>query len=83
MSAEDCVGCRHINNCLGDCAGYEKVKPHEQTNEEYLRSCTTEQLAEFLTKIILDDKRFRMTMVGGVNETKMWLKQPHTNEVEK
>ena len=48
MSAEDCVGCRHINNCLGDCVGYEKVKPHEQTNEEWLRSCTTEQLAEFL-----------------------------------
>ena len=50
------------------------------TNEGWLRTATTEQLAEFLTKFILDDKRFRMTMVGGVNETKLWLKQPHQKE---
>ena len=60
------------------CNFYKPKKP--MTNEEWLRSCTTEQLAEVLTKFILDDKRFRMTMVGGVNETKLWLKQPHTFE---
>ena len=54
--------------------------PKQMTEQEYLQSCTTEQLAEFLTKVILDDKRFRMTMVGGVNETKLWLKQPHGGE---
>ena len=48
MSAEDCVGCRHINNCLGDCVGYEEVKPQEQTNEEWLRNCSTEELAKFI-----------------------------------
>lgn len=51
----------------------------QMTEQEYIQSCNTEQLAEFLTKVILDDKRFRMTMVGGVNETKLWLKQPHTD----
>ena len=50
------------------------------TEQEYIQTCDTEQLAEFLTKVILDDKRFRMTMVGGVNETKLWLKQPHKEE---
>ena len=52
MSADDCVGCKHINNCLGDCVGYEEVKPQEQTNEEWLRQCSTEELAEFLIKSI-------------------------------
>lgn len=59
------------------CYGTGVVEPI--TNEEHLKSCNTEQLAEFLTKVILDDKRFRMTMVGGVNETKLWLKQPHSS----
>ena len=52
-------------------------KPKPLTNEEYIKSCNTEQLAEFLTKVILDDKRFRMTMVGGIEETKAWLKEKH------
>ena len=68
--------CQHIKRCCPVVWDkYGKIKP--KTNEEWLRQCTTEQLAEFLTKVILDDKRFRMTMVGGVNETKLWLKQPH------
>lgn len=57
------------------CNGKGVIEP--MTEQEYIQSCNTEQLAEFLTKVILDDKRFRMTMVGGVNETKLWLKQPH------
>ena len=47
MSAEDCVGCKHINNCLGDCVGYEKVKPKEQTNFERI-TASAESLAEFI-----------------------------------
>ena len=57
-----------------------KPNPLPMTEQEYIQTCNTEQLAEFLTKVILDDKRFRMTMVGGVNETKLWLKQPHTDK---
>ena len=53
--------------------------PHQKppTNEEYIRQCSTEELAEFITKVILSDRRFRMTMVGGVEETKAWLKEKH------
>lgn len=74
------VGCPYADDRITGCKNFVLEPELKLTNEEWLRSCTTEQLAEFLTKIILDDKRFRMTMVGGVNETKMWLKQPHTNE---
>lgn len=51
MSAEDCVGCRHINNCLGDCVGYEKIKPHKQTNEEWFCSLSTEKKVEFSMRV--------------------------------
>jgi hypothetical protein len=47
------------------------------TNEEYLCTCSTEERAKFLTEVILSDRRFRMTMVGGVEETKAWLKEEH------
>ena len=49
----------------------------EVTNEEYLCTCSTEERAKFLTEVILSDRRFRMTMVGGVEETKAWLKEKH------
>lgn len=51
MSAEDCVGCKHINNCLGDCVGFDQSK--RMTNEEHLKSCDTEELAEVLNKIFM------------------------------
>ena len=51
MSAEDCVGCRHINNCLGDCVGYEEVKPKEQTNEEWLHTLNTEEMVDYLYSV--------------------------------
>jgi len=60
-------------------AEYE-YPPHEEepmTNEEYLCTCSTEERAKFLTEVILSDRRFRMTMVGGVEETKAWLKEKH------
>ena len=49
------------------------------TNEEYIRQCSTEELAEFITKAILSDRRFRMTMIGGIEETKAWLKEKHND----
>ena len=49
----------------------------EITNEEYIRSCSFDELAECLTEVILSDRRFRMTMVGGIEETKAWLKEKH------
>ena len=78
MSAEDCEKCRHINNCLGDCVGYEEVKPQEQTNEEWFCSLTTKGKAEFLAEFD-----------GDINDTDeydksvffwdSWLKEKHTN----
>lgn len=82
MISNECNGCEykcslsHIAICtLGSPCPNQRSTP--MTEQEYLQTCTTEQLAEFLTKVILDDKRFRMTMVGGIEETKAWLKEIH------
>ena len=82
-----CVDCEHRDYCnkrnkggVVQCINYNKGKA--MTEQDWIQTATTEQLAEFLTKVILDERRFRMTMIGGVNETKLWLKQPH-REVNK
>ncbi len=60
----------------------------EQTEEEWLRQATTEQLAEVFGSMLFEawkdglaeemhDKRFYENLVD------FWLKQPHHNEVEK
>lgn len=49
----------------------DKLYPTEQTNEEWLRSATTEQLIEFLEKITDPHVGY---LVGYWEE---WLKQPH------
>lgn len=69
MSAEDCVGCKHINNCLGDCVGYEEVKPQKQTNEEWLCSLPTEEKA----KVIMNIKNLACYQEQIV----VWLKEKH------
>ena len=59
----------------------------EMTNEEWLRSCDTEQLAEFLYDIayfdnwsdaIMNDSLINETAVEDAIEK--WLKQPHREE---
>ena len=69
----------------------------EQTNEEWIHSMTTEQLAELLLNAIQDCKSCASGIdiaekddmpcpFGGcwdVQEVLEWLKQPHHNEVEK
>lgn len=63
----------------------EMAKP--MTNEEWIKQCTTEQLAEFLYDIayfdnwsdaIMNDSLINETAVEDAIEK--WLKQPHTNE---
>ena len=59
----------------------------EMTNEEWLKQCTTEQLAEALLNIMANneftlyllhtEKKSVQEMKDAVVE---WLKQPHTNE---
>ena len=71
------------------CWGTGVVEP--MTEQEYLQTCTTEQLAEEIVKMTLLDKYKlydRMESaeydIGiGVGAKKViveWLKQPHTNE---
>lgn len=69
------------------CNGSGEVSEVEMTNEEYLRSCTTEQLADALLNIMANnefalyllhtEKKSVQEMKDAVVE---WLKQPHTKE---
>lgn len=67
----------HSYKC-GVCDGTEKK---ELTNQLYIQNCTLEELAEFLTELILSDKRFKMVYTNSmVNkdkyyEMRMWLKE--------
>ena len=51
---------------------------HEQTNEEWLRSASTEQLAECLTNISFNTGYDSYSVV--YRKMVEWLKQPHTKE---
>ena len=56
-----------------------------QTNEEYLRSLNTEQLAELIALICGSNILLVWRIVyhcadSDVDAVKMWLKQPHTTE---
>lgn len=57
-------------------------KPKPQTNEEYLRSCTTEQLAEFINYIAgqcsINKPCKLCTGWCHKDDVEKWLKQPHT-----
>jgi hypothetical protein len=59
--------------------------PKHMTREEYMRTCTSDELAEILTKLILSDKRFRMVHTAECiskepnYEMKMWLKEEYGN----
>ena len=81
MSAEDCVGCRHINNCLGDCVGYEEVKPQEQTNEEWFCQLPTEEKAKWLSSH--SDFMYECGLSNVIpkimheEEWEYWLKEKH------
>ena len=79
-----------MNLVCGVCPNYDYCKSKEKpmTNEEYLKSCTTEQLAEFIVNLTLLDKYKlydRMEAAEyeqgiGVGAKKViveWLKQPH------
>ena len=57
----------------------------EMTNEEYIKSLNTEQLAEWINNIV-DDGIIKAWMIKNnccgdyLESVKWWLKQPHTNE---
>ena len=60
--------------------------PNHMTREEYMRRCTSDELADVLTQLILSDKRYRMVRTSvSISkdpnyEMKMWLKGEWTGE---
>ena len=100
MMLNECNGCEykcslsHIDICtLGSPCPHQRSTP--MTNEEWLRSCNTEQLAEFVVKAMILYDNSEMTVLEAIknamkNDVKLsnyfmeslleWLKQPHTNK---
>ena len=59
----------------------DKLYPPEQTNEEWLRTATTEQLAEWIYQERWTHSDGWYELCGHtVKEVVEWLKQPHTTE---
>ena len=85
MKCPTCESCEYEQYC-GATEIMRKCERHnkkvEQTNEEWIKSCNTEQLAEFLRQIYKDG---RDDYVGEWYEQTEedfveWLKQPHQKE---
>lgn len=55
------------------------------TNEEWRKTCSAEEFAEALTKVVLNIVSWNNDPKPSEvrNILKTWLKQPHTTEVEK
>lgn len=80
------VGYFHIDHFVDiecdRCHGSGEVSEVEMTNEEYLKSCNTEQLAEWINNIV-DDGIIKAWMIKNnccgdyLESVKWWLKQPH------
>lgn len=86
MSKYLCADCVSKEQCNGEwtmhCVSYVP-KEHKQTEQEYIQTCNTEQLAEVFGSMLFEawkdglaeemhDKRFYEDLVD------LWLKQPHT-----
>lgn len=67
---------------IGGCSHYREKRP--QTNEEWLKSCNTEQLAKWIAKCIKDTiiltngNRKYTENITSEKWWAEWLKQPHT-----
>lgn len=66
-----------LNETVENCVRFKSV---EQTNEEWLRSCTTEQLVSFLLwypNNVHGYPKPKMSIAEEENAIREWLKQPH------
>ena len=84
-SAESCkygYMCRPSYD-IGGCCHYKNKEP--QTNEEWRKTCSKEDFAEAMTKVVLDLVAWNNDPKPSEvrNVLKMWLKQPHREENEK
>lgn len=71
---------------------WEKKRKANMTNEEYIRSCSTEELAKLIYKIavtdVLMDRFFTAEIVNaeivnehiGIKEAEAWLKEKHHDD---
>jgi hypothetical protein len=81
----DCEHCEHwVKDSFGDrvCEfDGDCENPAPQTNEEYLHSLNTEQLAEWISKVTIDawfrQVNNELPKPNGAKEWAEWLKQPH------
>lgn len=86
---EACCGSGYINFWTDDghismrtcrrCDGYGYIKVKPMTNEEWLRQCTTEQLAEYLwrSKKSYWNTHLEDTDKMEIEDMLWWLQQPH------
>jgi len=84
-----CDKCIHTENCpakaeYGGAKRCSAFKPQETTNEEWIKQCNTEQLAELIYEIAVTDKLmdrfFNAEIVyghSGTEEAMDWLKEVH------
>lgn len=86
-----CNSCEYLKFCARsgiEEVGCDRYKRDTTTNEEYLKSCNTEQLAEELLTATMSDVLYAKiipckTHEDAIRVFREWLKQPHNNEVEK
>lgn len=81
-----CFNCNDRKQCYTkpkDCTRIqEEIGLQEMTNEEYIQTCNTEQLAEWINNIV-DDGIIKAWMIKNnccgdyLESVKWWLKQPH------
>ena len=82
-----CKDCEHFDKCvrgyMPDCPVYYPKKGI-MTNEEWLKQCTTEQLAEWMVTLqlvgVYPIKRGSIDTEMFIADTVEWLKQPHNGE---
>ena len=82
--------CKYAKSNAYDILGGSCYRPKKpQTNEEYIRTCSTEELAKLIYKIavtdVLMDRFFTAEVVNaeivdvdsGIKEAETWLKEKH------
>ena len=75
----------HVGSVLPKCSIFEQKPPIKQTEQEYLQTCNTEQLAEWIVRIV--DCEFcpvkkPCKKQPCKKQIEMWLKQPHRGDGE-
>ena len=80
MKCPECGGVGRIHYGEEWCSACNGTGEIEVTNEEWLRSATTEELAEFIRKQRDDWSDGWYSDCHRFEEIVEWLKQQHTNE---